>query len=212
MLGIVAFTQNANANETNHRLMLLEESRYRLETRPFVFVTDWKVEVLQGQSISLSRSEAKETICVDVGVDWEKPDKKVMAIEFLLTNTTQACLSVQYSEIKFVESNEAVGWRHSYVGLDNLKMVLSPGQVGRIAFCGTQELFENTFHKGKIRLSFILENRFGERYQEDFDAVIALRTHQPENDKPWLFVDASNYKIGKFTYGENGETGLEWEK
>lgn len=211
VLGIVAFIQNANANETNHRLMLLEENRYRLETRPFVFVSDWNVKILQGRLLSLSRSEAKETICVDVGVDWEKPDKKVMSIEFLLTNTTQACLSVQYNGIRFVDSEEDVGWRQSYIGLDNLKIVLNPGQVGKIVFLGTEELFESTFHKGKICLSFILENRFGERYQEDFDAAIILRTSQPENEKPWLFVDAANYKIGKFTY-ENGKIDLEWEK
>lgn len=210
VLGIVAFTQNANANETNHRLMLLEESRYRLETRPFVFVSDWNVKIFQGR-LSLSGSEAKETICVDVGVDYERPDKKVMAIEFLLTNTTQACLSVQYHGVRFVDSDEAVGWRQSYIGLDNLKMVLNPGQVGRIFFFGTEELFESTFHKGKICLSFILENRFGERYQEDFDATIILRASQPENGKPWLLVDASNYKIGKFVK-ENGKIDLEWEK
>lgn len=210
VLGIVAFTQNANANETNHRLMLLEESRYRLETRPFVFVSDWNVKIFQGR-LSLSGSEAKETICVDVGVDYERPDKKVMAIEFLLTNTTQACFSVQYHGVRFVDSDEAVGWRQSYIGLDNLKMVLNPGQVGRIIFFGTEELFESTFHKGKICLSFILENRFGERYQEDFDATIILRASQPENGKPWLLVDASNYKIGKFVK-ENGKIDLEWEK
>lgn len=60
-------------------------------------------------------------------------------------------------------------------------------------------------------MSFILENRFGERYQEDFDATIILRASQPENGKPWLLVDASNYKIGKFVK-ENGKIDLEWEK
>lgn len=211
VLGIVAFTQNARANEMNRRLILLEENRYRLEARPFVFVSDWNVKFLQGWSLLLSGSEAKETVFVDVGGDLDTPDKKIMTIEFLLTNTTQACLSAQYNGVKFVDSDEDTGWRQGYIGPENLKLVLSPGQVGKITFCGTQELFENTFQRGKIRMSFILENRFGERYQEDFDAAVTLLTSQSESDKPWLLIDASNYRIGKFECG-SGKPELKWEE
>lgn len=209
VLGIVAFAQNAQANEMNCRLMLLEESKHRLETRPFVFVSDWNVEVFRERKV-LSRSEAKETICVDVGIEFDNPDKEIVAVELLLTNTTQTCLSAQYDGIRFVGSDADVGWKHSYKALDNFKIVLNPGQVGRFAFLGTQELFERTFSQKRICLSFILENRFGERYREDFDATILFRGSQPSHDKPSLFIDASNYKIGKFHY-ESGKAELKWE-
>ena len=209
-LGIVAFAQNSQANEMNRQLMLLEESRYRLEIRPFVFVSDWNAEIFRGPK-ALSASEAKETICVDVGADFDNSDKEIISIELLLTNTTQSCLSAQYNGIKFANSDADVGWRHGYEGLDSFKIVLNPGQVGRFAFLGTRELFERTFYKERIFLSFILENRFGERYREDFVATIIFRASQPLRDKPFLFVDASNYKIGKFHY-ESGKTELKWEE
>ena len=62
-----------------------------------------------------------------------------------------------------------------------------------------------------IRFRFPLENRFGERYQERFDALALLRESAAPQDEPLLNLAVQDYRIGRFVKNGSG-TDLVWEK
>ena len=82
-----------------------------------------------------------------------------------------------------------------------------------MVFYGNYAEMIDTLKQKKVTFSFILENRFGERYQEDFDAVILILEH-PQKDAgrlPHIIVETSNYKIGKYVNNTDGKQAVNWE-
>lgn len=66
VLGVVAWKQN-------ERLLTLEETKYNLEMRPFVILTDWKVETFSLSALLSNLSQARLTHCYLVVGEIQKP-------------------------------------------------------------------------------------------------------------------------------------------
>ena len=214
VLGIVAIiqTKEANeqakvANEMSNRLMQLEENRYKLETRPFIILKDWDAffenfyniinchEKLYVQSTHFELTKGKNAFCV--------------ALELL--NTTQAYVTVQIKDVRYIDENRKVLDVHSYANTNNMNLRLNPGEFGTMVFWGEREKMIAALRYGKIRVNFYLENRFGERYQESFDAIVIVKESCKEEGKPFVVVSASDYRIGKFIKGSDEKLDLVWE-
>ncbi len=221
VLGIVAIVQTKEANEQaetankqakvandmSNRLMELEENRYKLETRPFVMLKDWNGSFENYYNII----NCHEKLYIQSTKFELKNGATAFCVSLDLLNTTQAYVSVQVNNLEYVDGNKSVFDGLSYANTVNISLRLNPGESGSIVFWGDTQILKDALSHGKIRFSFILENRFGERYQESFDAVIVIMAPLREEDEPFVVFSASNYRIGKFVKGPEGKPTLEWE-
>ena len=56
----------------------------------------------------------------------------------------------------------------------------------------------------RVTLSFILENRFAQRYREQFDLVFSTITRDKKHNWHYMF-HTQNFKMIKYSVDENGE-------
>lgn len=191
----------------NNRLMQLEENRYKLEIRPFIMIDDWSVSAKT--IYELAYSQEKHSVFVGVGRGDGQCDQLCLCIR--VTNTTQSYVSVEYNGITYAESNEKLNWELSYLNTTNQKLALSAGCSGNFTFWGKYDRVIDPVKCKKIKFSFILENRFGERYQEDIVSTILIMEN-PQGQMPYFRVHTLKYQIGKFVPTSDGKAELIWEE
>ena len=159
VLGVVAWKQN-------ERLLTLEETKYNLEMRPFVILTDWKVETFSLSALLSNLSQARLTHCYLVVGEIQKANLQVFVT---FTNTTQSFLTVQYDKSEYIQNRTCTEWGRACISTLNSKLAIQPNGNADICFLGTRETLYETFNKGTIKMSLILENRIGNKYIEEFD-------------------------------------------
>ena len=204
-LGIIAISQTEHESKVNDRLMQLEENRYKLEMRPFVILEDWKVFEKDVFQIQTQPDQLYVSLC-------QNQEATAFCLAFTLTNTTQSYVSATYGGARYVDSGEPVSSGFSYSNIQNKALQLRPGERENIVFYGDKEEIIQKFHSKRIRFQFLLQNRFGERYREDFIALVLIRevpTNNVDHFPPHATISVSNYRIGKFAGERNN---VEWER
>ena len=126
-----------------------------------------------------------------------------MALE--LTNTTESCVTVQYSS--GIVKNTEFCWENAAVNQKNLKMTLNPGDKDRFILYASPEFMKKQIGK-RVTIEMTLENRFSKRYKETFVIIITSLSDtvllQPGKWHCHLF--AQDYTIARFEKDENGDT------
>lgn len=206
-LGLVTVQQTWKANAMSQRLMDLEENRRKLEVRPFIMVEDWAAEA--GDPEKILYPNAKNIAYIHVITSQDLRD--ILCVKIRVVNTTQAFEAVSYDGAEYARKKQALPWVHSYTSVTNPKLRLRPGEEGDFVFWGARQELEETMKNELIRFRFLLENRFGERYQERFDALALLRESGAPQSEPLLTLAVQDYRIGKFVKKGSG-TELVWEK
>lgn len=161
VLGIIAWKQN-------ERLLKLEETKYTLETQPFVMLVDWE----------MVRSKDPEPKSKKVLVAIGDPNNSDVLFSIGLSNTTNAFLTAEYIKVEAVDQSKKKSWEKGYIGSTSRKIILPANEKGQICFWGKYEDFKEMVDQGKLKFSFLLENRFGDRYIESFEASITLFSHE----------------------------------
>ena len=190
------------ANELSEKLMEMEEDRYKLEMRPFAFVSNWTAfEIPQKELIDDPNEKY-----IQIG-EYQKGNALGIALE--LTNTTQSCIAVSYSCGQ--SQNGSNKWGYAAVNQENLKMTLPSGEKDRFVFYASPEFMTKQLHD-RITVELSLENRFAERYKETFELIItSLANNVSSTPGKWhchLFVQ--NYTIWRSKIKESGK--IEWVK
>lgn len=209
ILGYIAVKQTGEANERaedankiSQRLMDLEFERYKLESRPFVMVADWKAETLQVHQIY---NPEKLYIQIDTYNDQEP----ILGFSLFLQNTTNAPLSVEFNEGHIGEHK----FMYSVTNQPKHKLMIQPLGTQEIVFYAS-ECSILKFKGKSINMSFILENRFAERYQESFKIIVTgIDNLAAPPDKRWycgFFIQ--EFQIGKFSKDEKGNIILVMEE
>ena len=190
VLGVVAWKQN-------DRLLRLEETKYTLEVQPLVILADWSVKAFydffqsdeRGETIWVSSSnEAKS----DNGVESQ-------VINLQLVNSTNSFMTVEFLQVKNCISGLPLNWQKTYINKTNHKLRLKAGEEGSLALFLPLQEFEDAISNGALRFSLILENRFGVKYIEEFDADIRIAPPFPMGNVTRLLVQTSNYKVEPYS-------------
>ena len=207
VLGIVAISQTKDANDMSKRIMQLEEKRHRLEIRPFVCIGHWEIFYKDTFELLTKPDQLYVQVCS------ESTDKKTLCIAIKLVNTTSNYLFVEYDGIDSVKTNQSVFPSYSYSSIENEKLSLSPGEESSIVICGNDKKLITALEQKQIRFRFILENHFGERYQEELSIWFIVYGNFDEHtgEVPGLHLRTYEYRIGKYQKDTDGKIALIWE-
>ena len=185
------------ANELSEKIIKTDLERYKLEMRPFVFVSNWEAFEITPQE--LVDDPTKKYIQIG-----EHKTGNALGIALELTNTTHSCVSVSYSGAVSQSTNQK--WTNAATNQGNLKMTLASGEKDSFVFYASPTFIQSQMHQ-KITIELILENRFAQRYKETFVLIITSMSNQVYKTpgKWYSHLFAQEYKIGKFLKNENGE-------
>ena len=203
VLGFVAIWQTQRANGMSERLMELEHNRYKMEIRPFVMVTDWKAYELNSTQILLNPNK----LYIEIGQTAD--GENVIGLGLRFQNTTNSYVSVEYK----TACSQKVTWSNSAGNQPNRKLRLLAGKDDEIVFYAKKDFMSSLIGE-RIIIQIILENRFGERYQESFELIILELSNQCLHNDGELYCDAAiqNYQIGRFKIDDNGKIALAMEE
>ena len=199
VLGYVAYWQTNNANETNDRLLKLEEARYKLELRPFIMVTDFKAYAKIESELLINPDRLYIQVAPNADLR-----QHVLCIDMALTNTTNSFITAEYSGAK---SEDGAEWRNSVGNQGNLKIAINGGNTGNVVFYAPSDFFKGMCGQ-HIRFRFILENRLSKAYAQEFDMIVTALSGTSVGCSPtgkwFLSMRIQNHSIARFET-TNGE-------
>ena len=161
-----------------------------------MLVSDWKVYEIDSKQL-VDDPQAKY---IQIG---EYKTGKAVGLSLQLTNTTQSCITVQYSGGTARCPDKS--WGNAAVNQENLKMSLAPGAKDVFSFCANQSFMEKQCHQ-RITVELVLENRFSKRYKETFVLIMTSLSNKVSTipGKWYCHLFAQEYTIGRFEKDENG--------
>lgn len=198
ILALVALYQTNQANALSARMLELEEAKNKLDTRPFIIVSGWRgIEIKDKNKVLLYPD--KMYIQADPHDDGE-----LAGLELSLYNVTDGFLSASFDSAK----SEVAEWKNSYASQQKMDVAIKPNEAGTFTFIGSPDFFKNQEGK-KIHFSFILINRIGNRYKQEFDAILMRFSNEccHNQGEYYCHLFVQDYKIEKFVKTD-GKTEL----
>lgn len=177
VLSILALQASNKANALSEKVIEIEKDRYRLELRPFVLVSNWESFEIDSKTLV---NDPKEKY-IQIGM-YKSGTALGLALE--LTNTTESCVTVQYSS--GIVRNPELCWGNAAVNQENLKMTLNPGDKDRFIFYASPEFMKKQISQ-RVIIEMTLENRFSKRYKETF-AIIITSLSDKVSLQPGIFA------------------------
>lgn len=197
ILGFLALEVSNKANNLSQKVIKIEEERYKLDNRPFVLVSNWEAyEIDAGELI-----DSPEKKYIQIG---QYQSGKALGLAVELTNTTESCISVQYSGGKV--RNPEKSWGNAAINQQNLKMLLKPGDKDEFVFYATPSFMKGQEYQ-RVTVELTLENRFSKRYKETFVIIITSLSEQVflDSKKWYCHLFAQEYTIGRFEEDDTGK-------
>ncbi|WP_238917238.1 hypothetical protein [Clostridium sp. YIM B02555] len=191
-LGLLALWQNIKSNNINKRISAIENRRLIFDFQPFVLVTDWKIE-----QVYINNME-KDNSVMYIQIGQVNPSDSVVSclkLKFINTSNTYTLVSFKKGNSTKDDGSNIIQWTNSTTNKHNNKLYLNVGDSKGIIFYFSKDEIKDILQK-KINIELILENRFGDRYQESFELYI-LSSLSVENN--WhVNMSPQKYKIGRF--------------
>ena len=186
VLGYIAIHQTEQANLMSKKLMDIEENQYKIDIQPFVVVIDWRVYEFEHTQM-LMNADNKRYVCIGAYGDGE-----TFGLALRLLNTTSSYVTVEY----FRGITERNSWDNICVNQMNRKIYIKPNDSEEIILYASANFIRSLENK-KSTISFILENRFGQRYKETFELYIIYLNSDYVSKKNEMRCSAiiQNYKI-----------------
>lgn len=200
-LGALALWQNIKANSISKRLSLIERERFKLDLQPFVLLTDWKIQEEEWRDVTIYPKKLYFSIgSIEDGVT-EYP-----CLSLKLTNTSNTYTMVSYSgaEVYKIDANKTLvdKWGVGSSNQKDTKLYLESGHTDEIVFYCSKEKMKS-FQSNRVRIEFILSNRFDEKYKETFD-IIVLSLGDNYNEGWYVSLNPQNYRIEKYDKEREG--------
>lgn len=210
-VSIVAAWQAKKSNELSVKALELERLHYKMEIRPFALVSDVQFDELTLEEIIGITDELKYNINYkNEDTDQESSSNKYGTLIITFSNTTNSIITIELIDI--VDGQTGDTWYHSTVNNVLKRVLIENGKDKRIIFNAPYAFWEDIRSK-KVTFEIILENRFGERYQENFDILLDYKCKinsdfsKVQATRNRIFYSAQDYKIGRFVDTEN----VKWE-
>lgn len=197
-LGAITIWQTQKANITSQQLFELENFRLNIELQPFVFLSDWHI------------------VQVPVDIFYDKPQKLyikvgnydesevVIGVSFTFSNTSNGLLTLKFKEAYSINNH----FQNLVTNTPASKLVIPIGKTGEIIFCASKDWWMQLSGQ-RITWKFILENRFAERYQEQFDTVCIFNNLDSDEADNYCRIYPEKYSIGRFVRNDTGLIELE---
>lgn len=197
ILSLLALQASKKANDLSEKVIQMEQDRYTLELRPFVLVSNWETYEISPEE--LIDDPQKKYIQID-----KSNTGTALGIALELTNTTQSCISVQYSCGKARTPDKC--WGNAAVNQENMKMMLLPGAKDEFVFYASPSFMKEQISQ-RVTVELFLENRFSKRYKETFVLIITSLSDQVSSipGKWHCHLFAQEYTIGHYEKDESGQ-------
>lgn len=181
----------AKANEMSRKMIDIEKERYKLDNRPFVLVTNWKM--IRGDWESIILNPTNINICIG-----EADALDICCLMIECTNTTNSTLTVMFNAC-YNKDDSKVTWGTKLVNQHQRKMYILPNERQSFGFYTTKNDWESRFGKTWV-MELILENRFGKRYKECYELVLMSMDDHYLGKEDHYFCSASpqEYRLYKF--------------
>jgi hypothetical protein len=210
-VSIVAAWQAKKSNELSVKALELERLHYKMEIRPFALVSDVQFDELTLEEIIGITDELKYNINYkNEDTDQESSSNKYGTLIITFSNTTNSIITIELIDI--VDGQTGDTWYHSKVNNVLKRVLIENGKDKHIIFNAPYAFWEDIRSK-KVTFELILENRFGERYQENVDICLDYKCKinsdfsKVQATRNRIFYSAQDYKIGRFVDTEN----VKWE-
>lgn len=166
--------------------------------RPFVLASNWEAYEIAPEALV----DDPEEKYIQIGM---YKTGKVLGLALELTNTTESCITVQYS--CGTVRNPELCWGNAAVNQENLKMTLAPGDKDRFIFYAASDFMKKQVGQ-RVTVELTLENRFSKRYKETFVIIItSLSDKASLRPGKWhCHLFAQEYTIGRYEKNENGDS------
>ena len=190
-------------NELTIQLIDIDKNNQKLQIRPFITITKYDV-------IKYSRNDilnSNDKLFIEVG-QWDSVSN-INGITLTITNTTESFLTFQFDGADKIDAE--IDWRQSSVGknnIQNIKTSLMPGKSKEIVLIADDNFILNHFGK-RVKLSFILENRFAKRYKETIEMIFTMVTKDNDTINGYFFFQ--NFHLYKFENKDGQLTPIEEE-
>lgn len=198
-LGAITIWQTQKANITSQQLFELENFRLKTELQPFIFVSDWHIVKIPLDTIYVK----PQKLYIKVGNYDDSKD--VIGLSFTFTNTSSGLLTVKFKE---ASSNENIKFQNLVTNIPDPKLVIPVEKTGEVLFCASKNWWIKLSGQ-RITWKFILENRFAERYQEQFDTVCIFNNLDSDEADNYCRIYPEKYSIGRFVRNDKGQLELE---
>lgn len=198
-LGAITIWQTQKANITSQQLFELENFRLKTELQPFVFVSDWHIVQVPAGTFY----DNPKKLYVRVG-DYENTGNSV-GVSLTFTNTSNGLVTLRFKD---AFSTNNIQFKNIITNTPSPKLVLSIGDTGEIVFCASKNWWIKLSGQ-RITWKLILENRFAERYQEQFDTVCIFNNLDSNEVDNYCRIYPEKYSIGRFTRNHAGKLELE---
>lgn len=180
------------ANAISLRMLALEENNYKIKLRPFVNISSYSIQYYGESDLS------DNGLWIEINGKLVDCVGKYPGLSLSLVNTTDSILTISYDG---AQSNDIV-WSNAQLNPKCRKLTLLPAESNQITFFAREEFLCSMFGK-RVRLSFILENRFSQKYKESFDLVV-IQIDRPK--KKWHYIfDFQNFNLTRLENNENGQ-------
>lgn len=157
-------------------------------------VVDWKIIPLEAEEIKNDPDEVFIQIA-----DWSA-QMPTLGIVLTFQNTTEAFLTLRYkngswlNKEKYYKREEF--WDRS-INQYKQKLFLSAGKSDKMTFFANEEFILKLIMR-PITWTFLLENRFAERYKETFESLIVVAEKNDKTKNEWKSnIRFSEYNIIK---------------
>ncbi len=176
----------------NDRMLELEENNYKIKLRPFINIDTYYINYYNKNDYN------NGDLWIEINDDNIGKCGTYPGLTLSLVNTTDSLLTLSFEAIK---SNN-VNLKKCLTNQMLSKLTLRPAESKNIIIMAEQNTFLGMSGK-KFRLSFILENRFAQKYKESFD-MIFIYINNIEG-KLQCSISFQDYSLIKFNKNENGK-------
>jgi hypothetical protein len=191
-LGVLALWQNIKSNYINKRISSIENRRLIFDFQPFILVADWDL----GEYSLIDMERFNQGVCIEIG-RLNQFDSAVACLKLKLINTSNTYTLVNFKNGNSTkdDGSNIVHWTNNTTNKSNNKLYLNVGDSKEVFFYFSKDKIKDILQK-KINIELILENRFGDRYQESFELYILNNLSVEDN---WhVNMSPQKYKIGRF--------------
>lgn len=199
-VGVVAILQSNKANEIAENAQEFDSWHFKMDIRPFIIVSDIKCETMSINNVLMKNEKPiyifDEDAEIDHSSDVQKKDCEV--IWMYVANTTDSLVTIQFDEMT---DNYQNNYKLHMMNNVKKKTIIKGQSTGVIGFYSSDKFWKKQ-SSSLSKYSFILENRFGERYKESFylNIVYEMRTESNDGTYRPLFT-AQDYNCVKFQDG-----------
>lgn len=205
-LGIIALWQTKKANGLSARLTKIEENRDEMDRQPSVLLTHWGGVKTDFKSTVVN----PDTLYYNISCGLEKSgdDEEIQTLLLYFTNTSNSYTILRLYDVIVTDTSASnfgaviSKWKWSLSNQQSASIAIAPGDTCKIGFWGEKKVFDLAL-SNRTSMRLHLENRYGQRYIESFDFILAVFSPNSGNESIFTTIVLGNYVIAPIKHADN---------